>query len=127
MRFLSLAEVIDLHERLIADTGGAMGIRDLGALESAIRQPHAAFGGVDLYTGLIEKASALCFSLVMNHPFLDGNKRVGHAAMEIFLLLNGCELLGDIDEQEQAILRLASGAFARDAFTEWVRRHVVPT
>lgn len=61
-------------------SGGASGIRDLGALESAVAQPHASFGGQDLYPDLITKAAALCFSLVMNHPFVDGNKRVGHAA-----------------------------------------------
>jgi len=125
MRFLSLAEVLDLHERLLEDTGGATGIRDLGALESAIRQPHAAFGGEDLYPGLVEKASALCFSLVMNHPFVDGNKRLGHAAMETFLLLNGSEFRCGIDEQEQVILQLAAGDLAREAFTDWVRAHTV--
>jgi death-on-curing protein len=61
MRYLSIAEVLDLHERLIADSGGAAGIRDLGALESAVSQPHAAFGGRDLYPDLVAKAAALCY------------------------------------------------------------------
>jgi death-on-curing protein len=87
MRFLSIAEILDIHERLLADSGGASGVRDLGALESAASQPHAAFGGRDLYPDLVAKAAVLCFSLVMNHPFVDGNKRVGHAAMETFLIL----------------------------------------
>ena len=83
MRFLSLSEVFDLHRRLIDQTGGAFGVRDLGALESALAQPRMTFSGQDLYPSLAEKAAALCFSLIQNHPFVDGNKRVGHAATEI--------------------------------------------
>ena len=77
MRYLALAEVVELHRRLLEATGG---VRDLGALESAIAQPKATFGGVDLYPTLVEKAAALGLSLVQGHPFVDGNKRVGHAA-----------------------------------------------
>lgn len=123
MRFLSVAEVLDLHERLRAASGGAPGIRDLGALESAVGQPHAAFGGQDLYPDLVAKAAALGYSLVMNHAFVDGNKRVGHAAMETFLLLNGYEIQCGVDEQEKVILLLAAGDLSRTAFTEWVRLH----
>lgn len=75
MRYLSIPEVLELHQRLIDSSGGASGIRDLGALESALAQPHATFGTQELYPDIVAKASALCFSLVMNHPFLDGNKR----------------------------------------------------
>lgn len=92
MRYLTLSEVVELHRRLLQLTGGAVGIRDLGALESAIAQPKAGFGGVDLYPTLVEKAAALCLALVEGHAFLDGNKRVGHAAMETFLILNGAEI-----------------------------------
>jgi death-on-curing protein len=92
MRYLTLGEVIELHRRLLEATGGAPGIRDLGALETAVAQPKATFAGVDLYPALVDKAAALCFSLVRNHPFVDGNKRVGHASMETFLLLNGAEI-----------------------------------
>jgi death on curing protein len=74
MRYLSLGEVADLHRRLIEGTGGAPGIRDLGTLASAIAQPNATFGAADLYPTLVEKAAALCFALVRNHPFVDGNK-----------------------------------------------------
>ena len=123
MRFLSIAEVLDLHHRLVSTTGGAPGVRDLGALESAVSQPHAAFGGEDLYPDLARKAAALCFSLVMNHPFVDGNKRVGHAAMEAFLILNGHELVAPVDEQEHVMLDLAAGRLGRDGFTAWVKEH----
>ena len=123
MRYLAIAEILDLHERLLADSGGASGVRDLGALESAVGQPHATFGGQDLYPDLVAKAAALCYSLVMNHPFIDGNKRIGHAAMETFLLLNGHEIDCEVDEQERVILQLASGDLSRNAFAEWVRLH----
>jgi death-on-curing protein len=92
MRYLSIAEVLDIHERLLADSGGILGVRDLGALESAVSQPRATYGGLDLYPDLVAKAAALCYSLVMNHAFVDGNKRIGHAAMETCLILNGQRL-----------------------------------
>ena len=87
MRYLKLAEIVNLHLLIAKATGGASGIRDLGALESAIAQPKATFDGKDLYSSLTEKAAALCFSIVQGHPFVDGNKRTGHAAMATFLLL----------------------------------------
>jgi death-on-curing protein len=105
--------------------GGATGLRDLGALESAIAQPYMAFGGQDLYPTLVEKASALAFSLVNNHPFLDGNKRVGHAALETLLVLNGYELSASVEEQESMMLGVAAGTAGREQFVEWVRVHVV--
>ena len=78
------------------------------------------FGGEDLHPTIIEKASALGFSLIKNHPFLDGNKRTGHAAMEIFLVLNGMEIDASIEEQERVVLLLASGDLGREEFTEWL-------
>jgi len=123
MRYLSISEVLELHERIIASSGGSTGIRDLGALESAVSQPHATFAQQDLYSDLVAKASALCFSLVMNHPFLDGNKRVGHAAMETFLILNKSEIDCSIDEQERTILDLAAGRLDRAGFINWLKKH----
>ncbi len=125
MFYLTLGELLDLHRRTIEQAGGAPGVRDHGGLDSAMVQPRMAFGGVDLYPTLADKAAALAFSLVMNHPFVDGNKRIGHAAMETFLVLNGHELSAPVDEQEAVILRLAAGELEREAFTEWVRSHVV--
>ncbi len=126
MRYLTLREVAALQQRIIAATGGAAGIRDLAVLESAVAQPRASFGGEDLYPGVIEKAAALGFALVMGHPFLDGNKRTGHAAMETFLVLNGYELSATVDEQERVMLELAAGELSRDDFVEWVRSHAPP-
>ncbi len=75
---------------------------------------------------MVDKAAALAFSLVMNHPFVDGNKRIGHAAMETLLVLNGLEIKADVNEQEQVFLNLAAGALEREAFVEWVRAHTIP-
>lgn len=125
MRYLTLEEVIELHRLVLATSGGAEGIRDLGAIDSAVAQPRMTFGAHDLYPAAVEKAAALGFSLVQNHPFLDGNKRVGHAAMETFLVLNGYELSAPVDEQEKIILRLAAGQLSRDEFANWVRTHIV--
>lgn len=126
MRCLTLGELLELHRRIIEQSGGASGIRDLGLAESALAQPRMSFGGTELYTTLPEKAAALCFSLVMNHPFVDGNKRIGHAAMETFLVMNGLELDAGVDDSEQVILQLAGGELRRQEFTEWVTTHVVP-
>ena len=126
MRYLTLAEAIELHRRIIEQSGGAAGIRDLGSIESAIAQPQMTFGGEDLYSTPEAKAAALCFSLVMNHPFVDGNKRIGHAAMETFLVLNGFELTCAIDESERVILQLAAGQLTRDQLLQWIRTHLKP-
>ena len=126
MRYLALGEVVELHRRLLEASGGASGIRDFGALESAIAQPKATFGGVDLYPTLVEKAAALGFSLVQGHAFLDGNKRVGHAAMETFLILNGSEIDAPVNDQERLILDLAAGRIGRGHLIDWLRQHVKP-
>ena len=125
MRHLTLAEVLELHRLVVTQTGGGQGIRDLGLLESALAQPRQSFGGIDLYPDLPDKAAALGFSLIANHPFLDGNKRVGHAAMETLLWLNGAELSAPIDDAETMILAIATGNADREAFTAWVRTHMV--
>ena len=124
MRYLTVGEVLEIYNRVIKQSGGGVGIRDLGALESAVAQPRMTFNGEELYPTVIEKASALGFSLIQNHPFIDGNKRAGHAAMETFLLLNGYEISAKVDEQVEIILGVASGKVDRVAFTEWLKSHV---
>jgi death-on-curing protein len=123
MRYLTLGEVVELHRRILDQSGGAAGVRDLGLLESALAQPKATFGGNDLHPTLIDKAAALGFSLVANHPFVDGNKRIGHAAMETFLVLNGVEIEASVDEQEQLMLKLAAGRATRPELATWLSVH----
>jgi len=101
-----------------------VGIRDIGALESAVAQPRMTFNGEELYPTIVEKASALGFSLIQNHPFVDGNKRAGHAAMESFLMFNGYEISAGVDEQVEIVLGVASGKLDRNAFTDWLSEHI---
>lgn len=126
MRFLTVEEILELHGRVLAVSGGLAGIRELGDVEKGAAQPQMAFGGQDLYVGLAEKAAALGFSLICNHPFVDGNKRIGHAAMETFLVLNGWELFASVDDQEQTILAVADGTLSREQFSAWVASHLQP-
>lgn len=125
MRYLTLVEVLELHRRIIEQSGGALGVRDFGLLESAVAQPQMAFGGDDLYPSLIEKSAALGFSIIMNHPFVDGNKRTGHAAIETFLVMNGMEINASVDEQERLILAIVSGEMNRPVFLEWLQQHTI--
>ena len=124
MRYLTVEEVLALHSRIIASSGGSVGLREPNALDSAVAQPQMTFGGVDLYTTVARKAAALGHSLISNHPFIDGNKRVGHAAMEVMLLLNGYEIVASVDQQEEVIIAVASGTMSRDEFASWIEQRV---
>lgn len=126
MRYLTLGEVVALHRAVIESTGGATGVRDLAGLESALAQPRATFGGSDLHVTLAGTAAALGYSLALNHPFLDGNKRVAHAAMEVFLNLNGFDLLADVDDQEDVMLNVAAGRSSREELERWLEKHTKP-
>ncbi|MBM5807539.1 MAG: type II toxin-antitoxin system death-on-curing family toxin [Cyanobacteria bacterium M_surface_10_m2_179] len=123
MRWLTLAEILELHRQLIEQSGGSPGIRDLGLLEASLAQPWQTFGGVDLYPEFLQKVACLGFSLIQNHPFVDGNKRIGHAAMEVVMVLNGLELLVDVDQSESVVLRIATGGLDRQCLAEWLDAH----
>lgn len=84
-----------------------------------------AFDGEELYPSLPEKSAALGFSIIANHPFVDGNKRTGHAAAETLLILNGTEIVASVDEQERVILAVASGELERKGFAVWLKQHIV--
>ena len=124
MRYLTLEQVLDLHRLVTAQSGGHTGLRDAHALQSAVAQPRMTFDGNDLYQTLAAKAAALAHSLIQNHSFIDGNKRIGHAAMEVMLLLNGYELEASVEEQERIILAVASGQLSREELTAWVEQHL---
>jgi death-on-curing protein len=109
VRYLTLSEVLEVHRQVMAQSGGAEGLIHLPALEYALAQPQMAFGGEELYPTLVDKA-ALGYALIKNYPFLDGNKRTGHAAIEVFLVLNGYEIRATVDEQEYVILRVVADA-----------------
>src|SRR5439155_18743016 len=105
--FLSLDEVLEIHCDQLARYGGAAGIRDLGLLQSALAQPQAAFGGQYLHADLFEMAAAYLFHVVRNHPFIDGNKRVGAVAAIVFLRLNDQDNNATNSELEALVLRVA--------------------
>lgn len=125
MELLSLADVLTIHQVVIERSGGGQGIRDLGLLESAVAQQSMSFGGRELYPTLIDKAAALCLSLVGNHPFVDGNKRVGHASMRMLLNLNGFTVEPDVDDAERTFLRLAAGELEREELKTWINDHLI--
>lgn len=126
MRYLSINEILELHNRVMQTSGGSLGVLDLGALASAVAQPRVTFATQELYPTLPEKAAALGFSLIQNHPFVDGNKRTGHAALETFLILNGHEINATVDEQYAILLAVASSVMKREAFLNWLREHITP-
>lgn len=126
MLYPSFDEVLRHHQKVIERTGGSHGLRDAGALQSSLTQPQMSFGGEELYPTMAEKAAILGFSLITNHPFIDGNKRIGYVVMEIFLVINGCEFVLDNDEQEAVILQVASGEMNKDAFSKWVKSKMKP-
>jgi death-on-curing protein len=108
----------------MAESGGKAGIVNLNMLESSFAQPRMTFEGKDLYPNITDKAAILGYSLIKNHPFSDGNKRIGHASMEVFLLLNGFEIQSSVDEQETTILKIASGKMGLDDFTDWLKTKI---
>lgn len=124
IRSVTIAEVLETYQRVMQETGGLMGIHDFGALESALAQPYMTFDGNELYPSLAEKAAALGFSLIQNHPFIDGNKRIGHAIMAMFLAMNNFKITATIDEQYEIIMSLASGNLKREDFAEWLSSRI---
>ncbi|MCI6504787.1 MAG: type II toxin-antitoxin system death-on-curing family toxin [Ruminococcus sp.] len=125
MIVLSKQQILLLHSQLISETGGSDGLRDVGLLESAINSPFQQFGNEDLYPTIQQKASRLCFGLVNNHPFIDGNKRIGAHVMLVFLALNGIELEYTQYELSSTILKLASNEISYQQLTRWIINHQI--
>lgn len=107
--FLTLPEVLEIHQNQTNLYGGDPGIRDMGLLQSAIGMPSATYGGEFLHTDIFEMAAAYLFHLVKNHPFVDGNKRVGAVSALVFLVLNGFELDVPEDDFADIVLDVAQG------------------
>lgn len=124
--YLSSAQIIKLHRELLAAFGGLAGIRDLGGLEASLARPAMTFAGEDLYQDLPSKAAALFHSLVLDHPFVDGNKRVGAAAAELMLDINGVVLLASDGEFEDVTLATARGEMSAEALAIWFRQRSRP-
>ena len=124
MKRLTKEQVLRLHEDLIEEFGGIHGIRDEGLLESALSAPFQTFEGQDLYPSVLEKAGRLGYGLIRNHPFLDGNKRIGVHVLLVCLALNGVRLSYDDEALIQTALGVASGSIAFEEFCRWLSEHM---
>ena len=123
MVFLTLDDILESHQNQIETYGGSHGIRDIGLLESAIAQPEASFGGQYLHADIFEMAAAYLYHLVMNHPFIDGNKRVGLEAALIFLEINDKSLIANDDELVDLVLKTTAGQIGKREIAEFFRSH----
>ena len=124
MRVLTKRQILMLHASLIAESGGCDGIRDEGLLDSAINSPLQSFAGEDLYPTVLEKAARLGFGLIRNHPFIDGNKRIGTHAMLVFLAVNGITLSYEDNDLIRIILSVAAGELDDTGLLNWLQRHI---
>ena len=125
MKILTKKTVLLLHEAQVQRFGGSAGIRDDGLLESAIAAQTASFGGQDLYPTILEKAAQLCFRIMRNHPFVDGNKRTAVHAMLVFLVLNGASLQFGDDDLIDVAYRVAASNGDAETLLSWVSAHTV--
>ena len=123
MKRLTKEQVLRLHEDLIEEFGGIHGIRDDGVLESALSAPFQTFDGQDLYPSVLEKAGRLGYGLIRNHPFLDGNKRIGVHVLLVCLALNGVRLSYDDEDLIRTALGVASGSVTFEEFCRWLSAH----
>ena len=121
MKYLTAEQVLFIHARLIAETGGEHGVLDIGLLQSAVARPQASFDGQDLYPGLFSKAAALLESLIGNHAFVDGNKRTAITAVGLFLRLNGYRLAASNQELEDFTLQCAQHLVSLDQMIQWCK------
>ena len=126
MKYLYPKQVLYLYQQIIQQSGGTVGLRDEGLLESAVYRPQASFGGQDLYPDLFTKAAALGHSIISNHPFVDGNKRVGFEAMRLMLRVNGRDLHASGEAKFTFVMDIAKGKLNEQAIADWLKRHSRP-
>ena len=123
MKYLTEEQVLFIHSRLIDETGGVHGVRDLGLLQSAVSRPKATFGSEDLYPDICHKAAALMESLIKNHSFIDGNKRTAITSAGIFLQRNGYILETAQRELERFTLSVVTGKASFEDAVKWFRKY----
>ncbi len=117
---ISVKEAEVIHNILIDKFGGSKGIRDAGLLESALARPFATFDNTDLYPNTVEKASAILESIAINHPFVDGNKRIAYTLMRLFLLENGLDIIASQHEKYDLVISVSKGEFRFDDIKSWI-------
>lgn len=125
LRRISKQQILQMHSKMIIKTGGIDGLRDEGLLDSAMAAPFQSFAGVEIYPSIQQKAARLCYGIVKNHPFLDGNKRIGAHAMLSFLMLNSLALKCSDEELSDIIISLAAGRIGQDELCRWVESKTV--
>lgn len=123
MKIITERQVLMLHDQLIASTGGSNGLRDEGLLQSALAAPFQSFDGADAFQSIQQKAARLAYGLVKNHPFVDGNKRIGAHTMLVFLALNGIDLDYTQEELSEIILSVAASESGYDELLRWLLEH----
>lgn len=124
---IDLSEVLSIHTILIEKFGGASGVRDKELLDSAINRPFATFDGRELYPNYTEKAAALIESIVVNHPFTDGNKRTGYVLMRLLLMQSGLDIIATQEEKYEFVIAIAEGKLDKTAIIEWIDSRSVST
>lgn len=123
MKYLSIEEVVAIHYEVVKNYGGSQGLKDFGLLHSAVERPKASFGGNDLYDTVYTKVAALLHSLIMNHPFVDGNKRTAYVSTARFLIVNNVILTQDKDAIVNFILRIEKEKLSIKKITRWFKRN----
>lgn len=124
-KYLSIEQVLAIHDQMIKRFGGSFGIRDLGLIDSAVARPQASFGGYDLYPDIFEKATALLQSLLKNHPFVDGNKRTALTSAGLFLKMNGWELKNVHNEEVEFAIKVDNNNLTLEQISKWLKEHSV--
>lgn len=123
MKYLTVADIIYINQTVVKVSGGSIGIRDLGLIDSAVNRPRATFGGKDLYPSLFEKAAAIFHSIIFNHAFLDGNKRTAIASAVQTLYINGFEFLASNEELEAFTLSIVEKKLDIADILTWLEKY----
>lgn len=121
--YLSIVQVLAIHDQMIKRFGGSFGIRDLSLIESALGRPQVTFDGIDLYASIFDKAAALLQSLLKNHPFVDGNKRTALTSAGIFLQMNGYMLLNNHEEEVEFAVKVDNERLSLGEISSWLKKH----
>lgn len=124
MKLLTKEHILTLHKALIEEYGGTPELREEGLLDSAISTPFQTFGGADLYPTIVDKACRLGYGLIKNHPFVDGNKRIGTHAMLVFLEINNVSVEYEDEELIETILGVAAGDVSTEELIAWIFEHI---